>query len=93
MYLILECVSLPHIYILYIALVQHAYIGKGWGWGWGAKGEVYPGQSQFVSPKKLYVTPLLPVLYFALEAISYSCSLLIGTYVYCISFMCFFSVN
>ena len=74
MYLILERISLPHIYV---ALVQHAYEGRG------GKGEVCPWAPNLWAPKNYnYVSPLLPILHFAMETNYYGCSQPLVTYVY-----------
>ena len=82
MFLMLECISLPHIYV---ALVQHAYTGKG---GEGQEGKFALGP-QFVSPKN-YMWHHYYSFVFALEANSYGCTQPLVTYVH---LMCSFSVN
>ena len=80
MFLILECISFPHIYI---ALAQ---IRKRGG---GAKEEVCPGFPN-CEPTKTFVNlcvcnyTVLPILYLAVEANYYGCSQPLVTYVYCI---------
>ena len=78
----LEWISLPHIYV---ALVQHAYKGKG---GEEEKGKFALGP-QFVSPKN-YMCCHYYSFVFALEANSYGRSQPLVTYVY---LMCSFSIN
>ena len=76
MYLILEWISLSHIYV---ALVQHAYEGREGG---GGKGTFTLGP-QFVSPPKAICNTIITHFVFAPEANSYtySCILPLVTYV------------